>query len=96
MLHALETQQALELLLDRLRKTKSNSEFLMQVQKTTPMPGNGTGEGNGSPTGLTSQLPTDRRSRPAAPHRLRSGGRCAPAHPVGLVVKGQGRDRRTI
>ena len=35
-LHALETQQALELMLDRLRKTKSNYEFLSQVQKTTP------------------------------------------------------------
>jgi transcription termination factor Rho len=36
-LHALETQQALELLLDRLKQSKSNSEFLLQVQKTTPM-----------------------------------------------------------
>jgi transcription termination factor Rho len=33
---ALDDQQAIELLLDRLRKTKSNIEFLMQVQKTTP------------------------------------------------------------
>ena len=37
-LHALDPQQALELLLDQLKKTKSNVEFLMQVQKTTPMP----------------------------------------------------------
>jgi transcription termination factor Rho len=37
-LHALEDQQAIELLLDRLRQTKSNYEFLLQVQKTTPMP----------------------------------------------------------
>ena len=29
------TQQGIELLLDRLRKTKSNVEFLMQVQKTS-------------------------------------------------------------
>jgi transcription termination factor Rho len=35
-LHALETQQALELLLNKLKETKSNGEFLMQVQKTTP------------------------------------------------------------
>jgi len=42
-LHALETQQALELLLDRMKKTKSNSEFLLQVQQTMPMPGNGGG-----------------------------------------------------
>ncbi|HTE74874.1 MAG TPA: transcription termination factor Rho [Actinomycetes bacterium] len=42
-LHALETQQALELLLDRMKKTKSNSEFLLQVQQTMPMPGNGNG-----------------------------------------------------
>jgi transcription termination factor Rho len=35
-LHALDQQQAIELLLDRLRQTKSNYEFLLQVQKTTP------------------------------------------------------------
>jgi len=34
-LHALETQQALELLLDRMKDTKTNAEFLLQVQKTT-------------------------------------------------------------
>jgi transcription termination factor Rho len=33
---ALDTQQAIELMLDRLRKTRSNIEFLMQVAKTTP------------------------------------------------------------
>jgi transcription termination factor Rho len=40
-LAALEDQQAIELLLDRLRKTRTNVEFLMQVQKTTPSPDNG-------------------------------------------------------
>jgi transcription termination factor Rho len=35
-LHALEPQQALDLLLDRLRKTRTNLEFLMQIAKTTP------------------------------------------------------------
>jgi transcription termination factor Rho len=35
-LHALDSQQALELLLNKLKETKSNAEFLMQVQKTTP------------------------------------------------------------
>ncbi|GAA0515742.1 transcription termination factor Rho [Saccharopolyspora subtropica] len=35
-LAALDTQQALELLQDRLRKTRTNIEFLMQVAKTTP------------------------------------------------------------
>ena len=35
-LHALDQQQALELLLSKLRETKTNYEFLMQVQKTTP------------------------------------------------------------
>jgi len=35
-LSALDTQQAIELVLDRLRKTRSNVEFLMQVAKTTP------------------------------------------------------------
>jgi len=34
-LHALEPQQALEVLLDRMKGTKSNAEFLLQVQKTT-------------------------------------------------------------
>jgi transcription termination factor Rho len=34
-LHALESQQALELLMEQMRKTKSNAEFLLQVQKTT-------------------------------------------------------------
>ncbi len=35
-LHALEPQQAIDLLLDRLRKTPTNTEFLMQIAKTTP------------------------------------------------------------
>jgi transcription termination factor Rho len=35
-LAALDPQQALELVLDRLRKTHNNIEFLMQVQKTSP------------------------------------------------------------
>jgi transcription termination factor Rho len=35
-LSALEDQQAIELLLSKLRDTRSNLEFLMQVQKTTP------------------------------------------------------------
>ncbi|MGW3469715.1 transcription termination factor Rho, partial [Saccharopolyspora sp. NPDC000995] len=35
-LAALDAQQALELLQDRLRKTRTNIEFLMQVAKTTP------------------------------------------------------------
>ncbi|HZP15041.1 MAG TPA: transcription termination factor Rho, partial [Nocardioides sp.] len=35
-LSALDGQQALELLLERLKKTQSNGEFLMQVQNTTP------------------------------------------------------------
>ena len=34
-LHALEPQQALEVLMERMGKTKSNAEFLLQVQKTT-------------------------------------------------------------
>ncbi|HXL16375.1 MAG TPA: transcription termination factor Rho, partial [Streptosporangiaceae bacterium] len=34
-LHALDVQQALELLLEKMRETKSNAEFLLQVQKTT-------------------------------------------------------------
>ena len=40
-LHALDSQQAIELLLDKMKQTKSNAEFLLQIQKTTPTPGNG-------------------------------------------------------
>ena len=35
-LSGLDGQQALELLLGRLKKSQTNLEFLMQVQKTTP------------------------------------------------------------
>ncbi|MFD9374417.1 transcription termination factor Rho [Streptomyces sp. NPDC059999] len=35
-LHALDSQQAIELLLDKMKQTKSNAEFLMQIAKTTP------------------------------------------------------------
>jgi transcription termination factor Rho len=35
-LHALEPQQAIDLLLDRLKKTRNNVEFLMQIAKSTP------------------------------------------------------------
>jgi transcription termination factor Rho len=34
-LHALQPEQALELLMEQMRKTRSNAEFLLQVQKTT-------------------------------------------------------------
>ena len=34
-LHSLEPQQALEVLMERMKGTKSNAEFLLQVQKTT-------------------------------------------------------------
>ncbi|MFF4217839.1 transcription termination factor Rho [Streptomyces nondiastaticus] len=40
-LHALDSQQAIELLLDKMKQTKSNAEFLMQIAKTTPSAGNG-------------------------------------------------------
>ncbi len=43
-LSALDGQQALELLLERLKKSQSNIEFLMQVQKTTPTTGGGSQE----------------------------------------------------
>jgi transcription termination factor Rho len=35
-LHSLEPQQALEVLMDRMKGTKSNAEFLLIVQKTSP------------------------------------------------------------
>ncbi|MBB6120450.1 transcription termination factor Rho [Nocardiopsis algeriensis] len=37
-LHALDTQQAIELLLDKMKESKSNAEFLLQIQKTTVGP----------------------------------------------------------
>nr|WP_230685244.1 transcription termination factor Rho [Cellulomonas sp. JZ18] len=47
-LGALDQQQAIELLLGKLRETKSNVEFLLQVQKTTPgTNGHGLEEGVG-------------------------------------------------
>ena len=39
-LHALDQQVALEYLLEKMKQTKSNVEFLMQVAKTTPSNGN--------------------------------------------------------
>ncbi len=42
-LHALDQQQSIELLLTKLRETNSNQEFLLQVQKTTPS-ANGSGD----------------------------------------------------
>jgi transcription termination factor Rho len=35
-LHSLEDQAALDLLLDKLKQTRTNVEFLMQIAKTTP------------------------------------------------------------
>jgi len=35
-LHALDPQQAIDLLLDQMKKTKTNVEFLMQIAKSTP------------------------------------------------------------
>jgi transcription termination factor Rho len=37
-LHALDQQQALELLLSKMKETRTNVEFLMQIQKTTVGP----------------------------------------------------------
>ncbi len=43
-LAGLEQQQALELVLNRLKETKSNVEFLMMVQKSMPVPSGQDGE----------------------------------------------------
>jgi transcription termination factor Rho len=43
-LAGLEQQQALELVLSRLKETQSNVEFLMQVQKSMPVPSGSDGE----------------------------------------------------
>ena len=45
-LSALDGQQALELLLNKLKRTKTNVEFLMEVQKTTPTAPNGRRDDN--------------------------------------------------
>jgi transcription termination factor Rho len=45
-LHALEPQQALELLLEKMKGTKSNVEFLMQIQKTTTSEGGTSANGS--------------------------------------------------
>jgi transcription termination factor Rho len=34
-LHALDATASLELLLEKMKKTRTNVEFLMQIQKTT-------------------------------------------------------------
>ncbi len=43
-LHALDSQQSIELLLSKMRDTKSNFQFLMEVQKTTPAGPNGSSD----------------------------------------------------
>ncbi|MER5888859.1 transcription termination factor Rho, partial [Streptomyces sp. NPDC001941] len=42
-LHALDQQQAIELLLDKMKQTKSNAELLLQIARTTPAPEDVTG-----------------------------------------------------
>ena len=44
-LAGLDTQQALEIVLRKLKETSSNVEFLMQIQKSLPA-GGGNGNGN--------------------------------------------------
>jgi transcription termination factor Rho len=43
-LGALEPQQAIDVLLERIKKTQSNTEFLVTVQKNTPSVGGRPGE----------------------------------------------------
>ncbi|MBM7504278.1 transcription termination factor Rho [Agromyces aurantiacus] len=45
-LAGLEPQQALEAVLGRLRETQSNTEFLLLMQKASPVGGNGNGHGH--------------------------------------------------
>jgi transcription termination factor Rho len=46
-LHSLDAQQAIELLRDKVTETGSNTEFLRQIEQTTPSSGNGAGRGTG-------------------------------------------------
>jgi transcription termination factor Rho len=45
-LAGLDQQQALEIVLGRLKETSSNVEFLMQVQKSMPAASNGHSNGH--------------------------------------------------
>ena len=56
-LHALEPQQALELLLEKMKGTKSNVEFLLQIQKTVA--------GGDMPTSSTSNSGSNKESADA-------------------------------
>ena len=47
-LAGLELQQQLEVVLSKLKETKSNTEFLVQIQSTLPENGNGNGHTNGN------------------------------------------------
>ena len=60
----LDGQQALELLLERLKKSQSNIEFLMQVQKTTPTDRSGR---------LSTHESRVARRRLGSPHRRDAG-----------------------
>jgi len=46
-LHSLDSQQAIELLRDKMNETSSNAEFLRQIERTTPALSNGSGRSNG-------------------------------------------------
>jgi transcription termination factor Rho len=46
-LAGLEPQQALEVVLGKLKETQSNVEFLVQMQKSIPAPVHGNGHGGG-------------------------------------------------
>ncbi|MFB2597989.1 transcription termination factor Rho [Herbiconiux sp. P17] len=50
-LAGVDQQQALEIVLGRLKETSSNVEFLMQVQKSMPTPAQSTHNGNGNGAG---------------------------------------------
>ena len=76
-LHALEPQQALELLMEQMRKTKSNAEFLLQVQKTTL----------GSPDALNrASTALCRRGSPVAPPADHAGQRECGIRKTGSTV----------
>ena len=63
-LHALDTGASLELLLDKMKATRTNVEFLMQIQKTTP-------------ERLTAVPPARGRRARGLPGRRPSSGRAA-------------------
>ncbi len=86
-LAGLELQQQLEGVLSKLRETASNTEFLVQIQKTLPNGNGAGGNGNGTSQGVTRV----RVSRDAAGRTGRTGSAALrPGDPRGCRARQEG------